>query len=206
VTVAHLLERPPGARWLYVLAHGAGAGMRHPFMAGVAAALAARSIATLRWELSYMTAGRRRPDPAATAVAEVREACALARALAPDLRLVAGGKSFGGRMTSTAIAETSEPGLEGLVFLGFPLHPPKKPGITRADHLAAVKPPMLFVQGDRDELAEMALLRPVVAALPRATLHVIEGADHGFAVSKRSGRDSIAEITDAVTSWLARLT
>jgi predicted alpha/beta-hydrolase family hydrolase len=202
VTVAHRLERPPGARWLYVLAHGAGAGMDHAFMAGIAGALAARSIATLRWELSYMTAGRRRPDPPAAAVADVRAACALARHLAPDLRLVAGGKSFGGRMTSTAIAEQPEPRVERLIFLGFPLHPAGKPAVTRATHLFAVKIPMLFVQGDRDALAELPLLTPIVAQLPAATLRIVAGADHAFAVPRRSGRDALAEIADTVASWL----
>src|SRR5262249_40395269 len=155
------------ARWLYVLAHGAGAGMRHPFMAGVAQALAARGIATLRWELSYMTAGRGRPDKPDKSVAEVREALALARTLAPRLRVIAGGKSFGGRMTSTALADRHQPEVEGVAFLGFPLHPKTNPGTGRANHLAAVKVPMLFVQGERDELAQKELLAPVVAGLAR---------------------------------------
>ena len=201
-----LLERPPGARWLYVLAHGAGAGMRHPFMAGIAEALAARSIATLRWEFDYMAAGRRRPDPPAALIAAVRAACAAARELAPDLRLVAGGKSMGGRMTSRAIAEAAEPRVEGLVFLGFPLHPAKQPGTSRADHLREVHLPLLFVQGTRDALAEPALLRPIIDSLgSRATLVEIDEADHGFSVPRRSGRDTsgvMAEIADALVAWL----
>lgn len=201
-----IFERPPGARWLYVLAHGAGAGMRHPFMTAVAGALAVRSVATLRWEFSYMSAGRKRPDPPATLIAAVRVACAAARELAPDLRLFAGGKSMGGRMTSSAIAAEPEAGVEGLVFLGFPLHPAKQPGTKRADHLREARLPMLFVQGTRDALAEPELLRPVVAALgPRATLHEIDGADHGFAVPRRSGRDPsgvISEIADVIVAWL----
>lgn len=204
-----LLQRPPGARWLYVLAHGAGAGMRHPFMTAVADALAARSVATLRWEFEYMTAGRKRPDPPASLIAAVRAACARARELAPDLRLVAGGKSMGGRMTSNAIASGAEPRIEGLVFLGFPLHPAKQPGTVRAEHLRDAHLPMLFVQGTRDALAGPELLRPIVAALgTRATLHEIEGADHGLAVPRRSGRDPsgvISEIADVITAWLDRI-
>ena len=204
-----ILERPAGARWLFVLAHGAGAGMNHPFMADVARALAARGVATLRWDFPFMAAGKKRPDPPAVAVAAVRAACAAARERAPDLRLVAGGKSFGGRMTSTALAEAAEPRVEGCIFLGFPLHPAKQPATARAEHLARVNVPMLFVQGTRDALAEPALLRPVVASLgSRALLHEIEGADHGFAVPARSGRDTaavISQIADTVDAWLARL-
>lgn len=219
-----ILQRPPGARWLYVLGHGAGAGMRHPFMAAIAGALEARAVATLRWEFDYMAAGRKRPDPPAQLHAAVRAACASARELAPDLRLVAGGKSMGGRMTSNAIAAGAaqrgpggrlygagapEPRIEGLVFLGFPLHPAKQPATTRADHLREVRLPMLFVQGSKDALAEPELLRPIVAALgARATLHEIVGADHGFAVLKRSGRDPsgvISEIADVIVAWLERL-
>jgi uncharacterized protein len=207
--VTPILQRPPGARWLYVLGHGAGAGMRHPFMAAIAGALEARAVATLRWEFDYMAAGRKRPDPPAQLHAEVRAACAAARELAPDLRLVAGGKSFGGRMTSNAIALAPEPRVEGLVFLGFPLHPAKQPATSRADHLREVTLPMLFVQGTKDALAEPELLRPIIAALgARATLHEIDGADHGFAVPKRSGRDPsgvMSAIADAIVGWLDRL-
>lgn len=201
-----LLLRPERARWLYALAHGAGAGMRHPFMTAIAEALAARGIATLRYEFPYMAAGKKRPDPPVQLVATVRAACAAARELAPDLRLVAGGKSMGGRMTSTALAAAPEARIEGVVFLGFPLHPAKQPGTTRAAHLRDVPVPMLFVQGTRDALAEPALLRPIVAALgARATLHELEGADHGFAVPRRSGRepaDVLAEVARVIDGWL----
>jgi len=205
VTITPLLVRPPDARWLYVLAHGAGAGMRHPFMESIATALAARAIATLRYEFPYVAAGCKRPDPPGTLVATVREACAAARDLAPDLRLVAGGKSMGGRMTSTALAAAPEPRVEGVIFLGFPLHPAKQPATVRAAHLPGVPVPMLFVQGTRDALAEPALLRPVIAALgPRATLHEIEGADHGFSVPKRASLSGVVvdHIGDVIAGWL----
>jgi predicted alpha/beta-hydrolase family hydrolase len=207
--VTPILQRPPGARWLYVLAHGAGAGMRHPFMNAVADALEARGVATLRWEFDYMAAGKKRIDPLAQLLGAVRGALATARELAPDLRLVAGGKSMGGRMTSNAIAAAAEPRVEGLVFLGFPLHPAKQPATARADHLREVHLPLLFIQGTRDALAEPELLRPIVSSLgTRAVLHEIEGADHGFAVPKRSGRDSssvMAEIASVLCDWLDRL-
>jgi uncharacterized protein len=200
-----ILIRPDGARWLYVLAHGAGAGMRHPFMTSVAEALAARAVATLRWELPYMAAGRRRPDRPEVCVDAVRAALAEARARAPDLRLCAGGKSFGGRMTSTALADRAEPGVEAVVFLGFPLHPAGKPDTRRASHLTDLSIPTLFVQGSRDALADPALLGATIAGLGgRATLHEVAGADHGFAVPRRSG-DAIAAIADAVAEWLGRL-
>jgi uncharacterized protein len=201
-----LLIRPSAARWLYLLAHGAGAGMCHPFLAGVAGALGARGVATLRWQLPYLAAGRRRPDPPAVLVASVRAAGAAARRLAPELRIVGGGKSLGGRMTSTALAAGLE-GIEALIFLGFPLHPAGRPGTRRADHLRAVAVPMLFVQGTRDALAEPALLGPVIAQLgDRATYHEIAGADHAFAVRKRDRRDGpavIDEIADVIAAWLA---
>jgi predicted alpha/beta-hydrolase family hydrolase len=200
-----LFVRPPDARFLYVLGHGAGAGMRHPFMEAMARALAARSIATWRWQMRYLTEGRKRPDPAATVVAEVRAAVAAARAAAPDLRLVAGGKSFGGRMTSTAESEAPLD-VDGLVFLGFPLHPEGKPSTKRADHLDRVSVPMLFVSGDRDRLADLTLLSPIVASLPRATLQVVRGADHGLGVPKRSGRDGVSEAAVAIAGWLDVLT
>jgi len=206
--IDHLLVRPPDARWLYVFAHGAGAGMRHPFMEQVASALAARAIATLRYEFPYMAAGQKRPDPPARLVATVRAACAAARELAPDLRLIAGGKSMGGRMTSTALAEAPEPRVEGIAFLGFPLHPARQPATTRAAHLAKVTVPMLFVQGTRDALAEPELLRPIVTALgARATLREIVGADHGFAVARRihpSGT-AIEDIAEILATWLTLL-
>jgi hypothetical protein len=201
-----LLIRPPAARALYVFAHGAGAGMRHELLATTAAALAARDIATLRWEFPYMAAGKARPDRAEVAEAAVREVWAAARARLPELAPFAGGMSFGGRMTSRAHAAQPLPGLCGLIFLSFPLHPPEKPGIERAEHLAAAAGPMLFVQGDRDELAGLRRLRPVVARLgPRAALHIVKAADHGFHVQVRSGRtrgEVLDEIADTVASWI----
>jgi len=203
--VSGLLLRPNGAQVLYVLAHGAGAGMRHPFLEDVARRLAERGIATLRYQFPYMERRARRPDPPAVAAATVRAAVAEAGRAAPGLPLVAGGKSFGGRMTSTAQAEETLPGVRGLVFLGFPLHPPGRPGDKRAEHLAQVRIPMLFVQGDRDEFADLKLLRPVVTQLgERATLHLVEGGDHSFHVLKRSGKtaaDVMGELTDAIVAW-----
>src|SRR5947199_9343968 len=187
--VSGLWLRPDGARVLYVLAHGAGAGMRHPFLESIAQGLAERSIATLRYQFLYMERRARRPDPPAVAAATVRAAVAEAARVAPGLPLIAGGKSFGGRMTSTAQAEAPLPGVRGLVFFGFPLHPPGRPDDKRAEHLAQVRIPMLFLQGDRDEFADLKLLRPVVQRLgERATLHLVEVRDHSFHVLKRSGR------------------
>ncbi len=204
--IAGLACVPAGARWLYVLGHGAGAGMRHDFMVAIADALAARAIATLRWEMPGRTAGRARPDPAPLVMACARAACAHAAATWPDLRLCAGGKSMGGRMTSQAQAEAALPAVRALIFLGFPLHPAGEPSIARARHLADVDRPMLFVQGDRDKLAELPLLRPVLAALgPRATLEVLVGVDHGFAAPKKAGIDPIARAADAVSGFLAAL-
>jgi uncharacterized protein len=201
-----LLIRPPSARALYVLAHGAGAGMRHAFLAATAEALAVRGVATLRWEFPYMVAGKSRPDRAEVAESAVREVWIAARSQLPDLAAFAGGKSFGGRMTSRAHAAAALPGLRGLIFLGFPLHPPDKPGVERAEHLAAASGPLLFVQGDRDELAGLRRLRPVVARLgARATLHIVKAADHSFDVQVRSGRtrsEVLDEIADTVASWI----
>src|SRR5881275_3177329 len=203
--VSGLLLRPDGARLLYVLAHGAGAGMRHPFLEVVAQRLAERSIATLRYQFPYMEQRGRRPDPPAVAAATVRAAVMEAARVAPGLPLVAGGKSFGGRMTSTAQAEAPLPGVRGLVFLGFPLHPPGRPGDRRAEHLAEVQIPMLFLQGTRDEFADLKFLRPVIERLgARATLHLVEGADHSFHVLKRSGRtdgEVLRELIGAVGDW-----
>ena len=211
--VSALLRLPPGARALLVLAHGAGAGMTHPFMETVADVLADRGVGTLRYQFPYMEQGKRRPDRAPVAVAAVRaavEAAGTRAAAAGDdrdrpLPIFAGGKSFGGRMTSTAAAESPLPEVRGLVFLGFPLHPAGRPGTERARHLGDVTVPMLFVQGTRDRLADLELLRPVIDELgPDATLHVVDGADHGFDVLKRSGRteaDVMAEIGDAVAGW-----
>ena len=205
-----LLVRPPDARLLYVLAHGAGAGMRHPFLENMAQRLAERGIATLRYQFPYMEHGSRRPDPPAVAEATVRAAVEEAARVAPGLPLVAGGKSFGGRMTSSAQANAPLPGVAGLVFLGFPLHPPGRPGITRAAHLDRVAVPMLFVQGTRDEFADLALLEQVIARLgKRATLHLVEGGDHSFKVLKRTGRteaEAMADVVDAIADWTAPLT
>ena len=205
--VSGLLLRPPGARWLYVLAHGAGAGMHHPFLETIARALAERDVATLRYQFPHMERRASRPDPPAVAAAAVRAAAAEAARLAPGLPLVAGGKSFGGRMTSTAQAEEPLPGVRGLVFLGFPLHPPGRAGDQRAEHLAQVQVPMLFLQGTRDDFADLTLLKPLIKRLgQRATLHLVEGGDHSFHVLKRSGRtdaDVMGEIADAIAEWSA---
>ncbi len=212
--VSALLVRPPDARALLLFAHGAGAGMSHPFMAGMAQRLAREGVATLRYQFPYMEAregsgGRRPPDRPATLVSTVRAAVSRARALANGLPLIAGGKSLGGRMTSTACAEAPLEGVRGLVFFGFPLHPPKRPSTDRAAHLADVGLPMLFLQGTRDALADLDLLRPVCAGLgSAATLHVVEGADHGFHVPKRSGRSDdevAAELAARVATWVAEL-
>jgi predicted alpha/beta-hydrolase family hydrolase len=203
--VSALLELPAGARWLLVLAHGAGAGMRHRFLEAAAAKLAARGIATFRYQFPYMEAGSGRPDRPPKLVAAVRAAVAAAAREAPGLPLLAGGKSMGGRMTSTAAAESPLPGVRGLVFFGFPLHPPGRPGTERAAHLAAVSVPMLFLQGTRDDFAGLDLLRPVLAPLGAlATLHVVDGADHSFGVRKASGRtgeEVLDELADAVAAW-----
>lgn len=197
-----LVRQPAAARWLYVFAHGAGAGMRHAFMAAMADALAAHGIATLRYELPFMARRSRRPDPPAVCEAAVRAACAVGMAI--GLPMLAGGKSMGGRMTSQAQAHAPLEGVRGLVFLGFPLHLAKKPATTRAVHLAGVRVPMLFVQGPRDALAEPALLAPVLAALPTATYAEIDGADHGFAVpARRRGDDIPDEIAGHVARWIA---
>jgi len=205
--VSGLLLRPDGARLLYVLAHGAGAGMRHPFLESIAPRLAERSVATLRYQFPYMERRARRPDPPAVAAATVRAAVIEAARVAPGLPLVAGGKSFGGRMTSTAQAEVPLAGVRGLVFLGFPLHAPGRPSDKRAEHLAQVRIPMLFLQGDRDEFADLKLLKPVVKQLgERATLHLAEGGDHSFHVLKRSGRtdtEVMAELVETIVVWTA---
>lgn len=204
--VSAIYERPPDARALLLLAHGAGAGMCHPFIAQLALALTSQRIAVLRYQFPYMEAGRRRPDPAPTLIQTVRLAAARAVELAPDLPLHAGGKSMGGRMTSLAQAEAPLQGARGLVFFGFPLHPPGKPSTRRAEHLARVAIPMLFLQGDRDKLADLELLRAVCARLDaRARLEVIAGADHGFQLLKRSApseRATPAGLAALVAGWV----
>lgn len=205
--VSGLLVAPERARLLYVLAHGAGAGMRHRAMEEVAAGLAERGIASFRYQFPYMEQGSKRPDPPALCHATVRAAIAEATRLAPGLALVAGGRSFGGRMTSQAQA-TPIPGVRGLGFLGFPLHPAGKPGIERAEHLSRVDVPMLFVSGDRDALAELELLRPVVDRLGElAKLHLVSHADHSFKTAAKSGRtsaDAESEALDALAGWILR--
>ncbi|HXG43998.1 MAG TPA: alpha/beta family hydrolase [Gemmatimonadales bacterium] len=200
-----LLLRPAGAFALLVLAHGAGAGMSHPFLAALAEALAHSGVATLRYQFPYLERGGGRPDPPAVLVRRVRAAAAFARSEG-GLPLFAGGKSLGGRMTSTAQAEEPLPQVRGLVFYGFPLHPPGKPGVGRAEHLDRVAVPMLFLQGTRDALADPGLLREVTGRLgPRATLHEVEGADHAFAVLRRSGRTAeevMQELAGTTADWM----
>lgn len=204
--VSAVMLRPRDARCLLVLGHGAGAGMRHRFMEAIAERLAARRIATLRYQFPYMERGTRRPDPAGLLMETVGAAVEAARDAAPDLPMIAGGKSMGGRMTSMAVSEGLE-GPRGLVFLGFPLHPAGRPGTSRAAHLDAVTLPMLFLQGTRDKLAELELLEPICRDLgARATLRIVDGADHGFAVLKRSGRTDesvLDELVDATERWAA---
>ena len=204
--VSALLIAPRTARACYVLAHGAGAGMEHPFMRAVAAGLAERDIATLRYQFPYMEEGRKRPDPPAVAQTAVRAAAAEAQRRLPELPLFAGGKSFGARMTSQAQAAEPLSGVRGLVFLGFPLHPAGRPSQIRARHLSDVRIPMLFLQGMRDSLAELSELEPMCHALgSRATLKLFEHADHSFHVPVKSGRkdDEIrAELLDTLAAWI----
>jgi len=203
-----LFQLPPAATACLVLAHGAGAGMEHPSMVAVAAELAARSIATLRFQFPYMERGSRRPDPPALCHATVRAAVAEAARLAPKLALIAGGRSFGGRMTSQAQAIEPLPGVKGLAFLGFPLHPAGKPSVERAKHLREVRIPMLFLQGTRDELAKLELLQPLIEQLgARATLKLLPDADHSFHVPARTGRKDAevrAEMLDVMATWIKR--
>jgi predicted alpha/beta-hydrolase family hydrolase len=208
-TVSARLLLPPQARACYILAHGAGAGMTHASMEAIAAGLAGHGIATLRYQFPYMEKGGKRPDPPVVAHAAVRAAVAEAARCCPSLPLIAGGKSFGGRMTSQAQALSPLPGVRGLAFFGFPLHPAGKPSSDRASHLADVRIPMLFLQGTRDALAELSLLEPVVKGLgSRATLHLSEGADHSFHVLKSSGRNDrevMAELLDAFAAWVEQI-
>jgi uncharacterized protein len=209
IRVSALLRAPAHARACYVLAHGAGAGMAHPFMAAVAAELAERGIATLRYQFPYMEQGSKRPDAPKVAQAAVRAAVAEAARQLPQLPLFAGGKSFGGRMTSQAQAAAPLAGVRGLIFLGFPLHPAGKPSHERAEHLFAVDIPMLFLQGTRDALAALDELEPIARRLGhRATLRLHDGADHSFHVPARSGRTDAqvrAEMLDALAAWIEQV-
>lgn len=203
--VAALLVRPPTARWLLVLGHGAGAGMTHPFLEILARELAEVGVATLRYQFPYMEERRRVPDKPELLAATVAAAVRTAAEAAPKLPLLAGGKSMGGRMTSQAAAQGLLAPVKGLVFFGFPLHPPNRPGTKRAEHLAKVSLPMLFLQGTRDTLADLKLLRPVCEKLgTRATLHIIPEADHSFHVLKRSGKtgeEAMKELAQTTASW-----
>lgn len=205
-TVSALLIAPPRARACYVFAHGAGAGMTHASMETVARGLGTRGIASLRYQFPYMEKGGKRPDSPAVAHATVRAAVAEAGRRCDGLPLIAGGRSFGGRMTSQAQALSPLPGVRGLAFFGFPLHPAGKPSSDRATHLSDVEIPMLFLQGTRDALAELKLLEPVVKVLgSRATLRLLEGADHSFHVLKSSGRNDrevMDEALDAFAAWV----
>jgi uncharacterized protein len=199
--------RPSSARWLLVLAHGAGAGMNHPFLEKLALELSAVGVASFRYQFPYMEQRRRVPDRPPVLTATVRAAVRTAEETSPDLPILAGGKSMGGRMTSQAAAEHPPEfrSVRGLVFFGFPLHPPGRPGTKRAEHLAQVRTPMLFLQGTRDQFADLTLLRPICANLgDRASLHVIETADHSFHVLKSSGKTDaqvVRELAQSVRAW-----
>lgn len=205
-TTSGLLHAPPRPKACYVFAHGAGAGMRHAFMEAIAADLGEHDVATLRFQFPYMEQGSKRPDSAKVAQAAVRAAVQEAAHRLPKVPLFAGGKSYGGRMSSQAQAEQALPGVLGLVFLGFPLHAAGKPSTERADHLARVQLPMLFLQGTRDTLADLDLIRQVAGKLgDRATLHVVEGGDHSFKVLARSGRSEAQvreELVETMVGWM----
>lgn len=204
--VSAILTQPANARTCYVLAHGAGADMRHAFMGKVAEGLSGRGVATFRFNFPYMENKQGRPDQPAVAHAAIRAAVEEAARLCPGLKLVAGGKSFGGRMTSQAQSKAPLPDVKGLAFLGFPLHADGKPSSERARHLADVAIPMLFLQGTRDKLADLGHLKPVVEALgAKATLHEVAGGDHSFAVLKKSGRtndEALTEVLDTLAAWI----
>jgi predicted alpha/beta-hydrolase family hydrolase len=203
-SVSGLLDQPLGCKFCLVLAHGAGAGMEHPWMASLATALAVRGVATLRYQFPYMERHSKRPDAPALCHATVRAAVAAAQELVPGAALIAGGKSFGGRMTSQAQASAPLSGVRGLVFFGFPLHPTDKPSIARGAHLSKLAIPLLFLQGTRDALADLKLLQPVVTGLQHATLKTLEAADHSFHVLVRSGRTDEQvqeEMLDAFLGW-----
>jgi predicted alpha/beta-hydrolase family hydrolase len=206
VNVSGLLQYPAKSKACLVFAHGAGAGMDHPFMAAVAEELEALSIATLRYQFPYMENRDKRPDPPGLCHATVRAAVAAAREFVPSLPLFAGGKSFGGRMTSQAQAATPLPHVEGLSFFGFPLHPPKQPSVARAEHLFKIKIPLLFLQGMRDTFADLALLQPLVIQLGNtATLTLFQDADHSFHVPARSGSSDAevhTEMLSALANWM----
>lgn len=207
--VSALLLLPPRAEACYVLAHGAGAGMQHPFMEAVAGELGTLGIATLRYQFPYMERRSKRPDSPELCHAAVRAAVSEAARLVPELPLIAGGRSFGGRMTSQAQALSPLPGVRGLAFLGFPLHPAKRPGDTRAKHLVDVKIPMLFLQGTRDKLASLQLLEPIIEQLgERATLKLLQDADHSFHVPARTGRKDSqvrSEALQELAAWIGPL-
>jgi uncharacterized protein len=203
--VSAILVCPPDPWLLYIVAHGAGAGMRHPFLESIATTLAERGVATLRYHFPYMEAGRKRPDPPRVLEETVRAAVNQGRELVPGMKVIAGGKSLGGRMTSSAAADGFLPGVSGLAFLGFPLHPPGQPGTSRADHLERVDIPMLFLQGTRDDFARLDLITDVCEELgPNATLHAVDEADHSFGVPKRSGRsraDILQDLAGTIAEW-----
>lgn len=204
-SVSALLDKPQQATALLVLAHGAGAGMKHSAMQALVEALNGRGIATLRFNFPYMERGSKRPDSPDTAVAAIVAACAAAKKV--KLPLFAGGRSFGGRMTTTAAARGELPGVLGILCFGFPLHPPKKPDTKRAGHLSEVSQPILMVQGTRDDLSDLKLLRSVTKKLRKVTLHIVEGADHGYGVLKSSGRtreEVLAEVADASFAFCTR--
>ena len=207
--VSALLQAPPGAHSCYVLAHGAGAGMAHPFLAEISNGLAELSVATLRYQFPYMELGAKRPDSPKVAQATVRAAVSEAARVFPQLPLFAGGKSFGGRMTSQAQAASPLPNVYGLIFLGFPLHPPGQPSNERAKHLFEVQIPMLFLQGDRDEFAQMELLKPLMEQLGvRTTLKLLPEANHSFHVPARSGRKDAevrSEMLGLMSDWMLRI-
>lgn len=207
-TTSGLLQKPAAAKAGYVFAHGAGAGMSHTFMEAIAQGLAERGIATLRFNFPFMEQGSKRPDSPAVAHAAIRAAVAEAARQLPGVPLFAGGKSYGGRMSTQAHAAEPLPGVDGIVLVGFPLHPAEKPSTDRAAHLADVKLPMLFLQGTRDALADLDLITQTTASLGKnATLHIVEGADHAFHVLVRSGRTDAQvreELLDTMAAWMVK--